>query len=122
VLADRWEACYVEKRLENSGLVPTLVDSAESLPMFSRPARHYRLGRGELFVVLYPDSTSRLADVATVDSLTVSRRGAPRHPWPSPPYLVTSRNAVAVLITNSEHLMARVDDIFTGGLPALQRR
>lgn len=121
-LSDRWEPCFVEKRLENSGLVPVLLDSAMTLPMFSRPARHYRLGRGELYVVLYPDSAARAADLATVDSLTVTRRGAPRHAWPDPPFLVVSRNAAAVLLTSSEHLAARIEDLFTAGLPTLQRR
>jgi hypothetical protein len=122
VLADRWESCYVEKQLENSGLIPSLVDSAVALPMFGPPARHYRLGRGELYVVLYPDTTARAADLATLDSLTVSRRGAPLHSWPMPPYLVVSRNAAAVLLTSSEHLTVRIDDIFSAGLPLLKRR
>lgn len=120
-LSDRWEPCFVEKRLENSGLIPVLLDSAVSLPMFARPARHYRLGRGELYVVLYPDSAARVADLATVDSLTVTRRGAARHPWQDPPYLVVSRNAAAVLLTSSEHLTVRIEDLFTAGLPTLKR-
>lgn len=121
-LSERWEPCFVEKRLENSGLVPVLLDSAVTLPMFSRPARHYRLGRGELYVVLYPDSAARAADLATVDSLTVTRRGTPRHAWSVPPFLVVSRNAAAVLLTSSDHLVARIEDLFTAGLPTLQRR
>jgi hypothetical protein len=121
-LSERWEPCFVEKRLENSGLVPVLLDSAVTLPMFSRPARHYRLGRGELYVVLYPDSAARAADLATVDSLTVTRRGTPRHAWSDPPFLVVSRNAAAVLLTSSDHLVARIEDLFTAGLPTLQRR
>jgi hypothetical protein len=39
-----------------------------------------------------------------------------------PPYLLVSRNAAAVLLTTSEHLTARIDDLFTGGLPVLRRR
>lgn len=122
VLSDRWESCFVEKRLENSGLVPHLLDSAVALPMFGRPARHYRLGRGELYVVLYPDSAARAADLVALDRATVSRRGRPAYAWPMPPYLVESRNAAAVLLTGSEHLTARIDDIFTAGLPTLRRR
>jgi hypothetical protein len=122
VLADRWQPCYLEKRLENSGLVPVLLDSAVTLPMFNRPARHYRLGRGELYVVLYADDAARRADLATVDSLSVSRRGAERYAWPMPPFLAVSSNAAAVLLTNSEHLTVRIEDIFTGGLPRLTPR
>lgn len=122
VLSDRWESCYVEKRLDNSGLIPTLLDSAVVLPMFAVPARHYRLGRGELYVVLYPDAAARERDVAQLESLTVSPRGGPRHPWPMPPAFFTNANAAVVLLTASEHLTARIDDIFSGGLPQLQRR
>ncbi|MDX2182948.1 MAG: hypothetical protein SFW08_03080 [Gemmatimonadaceae bacterium] len=119
VLAERWEPCLVTKRLENAGLVPQLLDSAATLPMFNRPVWHYQLGRGELFVVLYADSTARRADLATVDSLTVSRRGAAAHPWSMPPLLVTSRNLAAVLLTESQHLAVRVEETFTAGLPLL---
>lgn len=109
----------VTKRLENAGLVPQLLDSAATLPMFNRPVRHYQLGRGELYVVLYADSVERKADLATVDSVTVSRRGAAAHPWPMSPLLVTSRNLAAVLLTESSHLALRVDETFTAGLPML---
>lgn len=109
----------VTKRLENAGLVPQLLDSAATLPMFNRPVWHYQLGRGELYVVLYADSSARRADLATVDSLTVSRRGADAHPWPMPPLLVTSRNLAAVLLTESQHLAVRVEETFTAGLPML---
>lgn len=122
VLAALWQSCYVEKQLENSGLIPTLLDSAVALPMFAPKARHYRLGRGELYVILYADSAARAADLASLDSVTVTRRGAPAYAWPVRPYLVTSRNAAAVLLTTSEHLTVRIDDIFSAGLPALMRR
>jgi hypothetical protein len=89
--------------------------------MFSRPARQYTLGRGTLYVVLYPDSVARLQDQALLDTVRVQRSGG-TYAWEQPPTLILSRNVSAVLLTGSELLTIRVQDQLTAGLPALQRR
>lgn len=122
MLGPLWTPCTLEKRLESTGMIATLADSAAALPMFDRPARHYRMGRGELWVVLFPDTLARALAVAALDSATASRRGAPRHDWGRPPLLIHSRNLAAVLLTPNENVAIRVGDALTAGLPALVPR
>jgi hypothetical protein len=111
----------VEDRLDNAGLIPRLEDSAAVLPMFSVKARKYALGRGTLYVLLYPDSMARVRDVAPLDTVRVLRAGQ-SFAWEMPPTLVQSRNLAAVLLTSSELLTIRVQDQLTAGLPVLQRK
>lgn len=103
-------------------MIATLVDSAATLPMFDQPVRHYRMGRGELWVALFADTLDRARAVAALDSATASRRGGPRHDWGRPPLLIHSRNLAAVLLAPNENVAIRVGDALTAGLPALVPR
>jgi hypothetical protein len=121
VLADRWVPCLLEKRLENSGLVPQLEDSAATLQVFDIPVRRYALGRGMLYAAFFSDSAARRAAVARLDRAAVTRPGA-MVPWPEPPLLFESDNLAVVLVTTSDFAARRVEDIVTAGPPQLERR
>ena len=114
-LSRPWRSCSVADRLERAGLAPVAADTVRH-PALSVPGQSYRLGRAELHVFLYPDSTGRARDVARLDSATAFLPGA-AVVWPARPTLITSDNLAAILLSDSERHIERVRDALTAGLP-----
>lgn len=115
-LTGPWQPCSVRDRLERAGLAPQLSDTIQH-GFLRVPGEVYLLGRSELQVFLYPDSDSRAADIALLDSARAAPAGAAVQ-WPTRPTLITSNNLAAILLSDSERHIERVRNALTAGLPA----
>ena len=110
-----WQRCSVEKRIERSGLVATASDSVRR-DYLSVPGLRYELGRGELFVFHYADSTARRRDTERLDPTRAAPPGQAGG-WSGRATLITSDNLAAVLLTGNETLLERVQLSLGAGLP-----
>jgi hypothetical protein len=113
----QWAACSVEQRLVRSGfVVGTVKDRPERRPGFSVPPKLYQLGHSRLEVFLYPSPTAAAADVAGLDTLTSSPKGAKRT-YVTAPTFIRSGNLIAVLLTDSPVQAERLSLALTAGAP-----
>jgi hypothetical protein len=107
----------VEKRLTQAGFVVN--HATEPSPRragFSVSPAAYKLGRARLEVFLYPDSTAARRDVARLDTLTASPKGA-LNAWGMAPTFVRSGNLLAVFLTESPQQAERLSLALTAGAP-----
>ena len=109
-----WQRCSVEKRIERAGLVATAADTVRK-DFLSVPGLRYELGRGELYVFLYPDSTARRRDTERLDPARAAPPGQ-LGGWSGRATLITSDNLAAVLLTANETLLERVQLAVGAGL------
>ena len=109
-----WQRCSVEKRIERAGLVATARDTVRK-DFLSVPGLRYELGRGELYVFIYPDSSARRRDTERLDPTRAAPPGQ-LGGWPSRATLITSDNLAAVLLTANETLLERVQLAVGAGL------
>ena len=109
-----WQRCSVEKRIERAGLVATAADSVRK-DFLSVAGQRYELGRGELFVFLYPDSTARKRDTERLDPTRAAPPGQAGG-WSTRATLITSDNLAAVLLTTNETLLERVQLALGAGM------
>ena len=88
-------------------------------PFLSVPGAAYAVGGGELQVYLYPDSLARQRDFADFDTARVrSAQPADSSAQPhAPATLITSNNLAAILMSDSETQIERVQLALTAGLP-----
>ncbi len=113
----QWAACSVEQRLVRSGFVVVPVkDKPERRPGFSVLPNVYQLGHSRLEVFLYPSPSAAAADVARLDTLTSSPKGAKRT-YVTAPTFVRSGNLLAVLLTDSPVQADRLSLALTAGAP-----
>jgi hypothetical protein len=114
-----WKQCSIEKRLTDAGFVPIEKGAAPS-GLFSVPGTTYGLGPSTLHVYLFPTASALNKEMAGIDTVAVTRRGATAS-WPLPPTLITSNNVAAVLISDNARLIERVQLAITAGLPSARR-
>ncbi|MFL5487314.1 MAG: hypothetical protein ACJ8AJ_02415 [Gemmatimonadaceae bacterium] len=112
----KWALCSVEKRLEQSGFVVRKSGEAPLRRGFSVAPVVYTLGRARLELFLYPDEAALSRDIANIDTLSASPRGAPSQ-WETPPTFVRSANLVAVFLTDSQQQAERLTLAITAGAP-----
>jgi len=121
----RWQLCSVHDRLESAGLSPVERDSVRQ-PFLTMPGAAYAVGGGELQVYLYPDSLARQRDLADFDTARVqsaqpadsAAQPADSAAQPRPQAtLITSNNLAAILLSDSETQIERVQLALTAGLP-----
>jgi hypothetical protein len=112
-----WQQCSIEKRLERAGLVARALPDTARHAMFSVPGQRYALGRGELLVFLYPDSTARKRDTGQLDPTRAARPGEAA-PWSTQATLITSGNMAAVYLGVNATQAERVQLALGAGLPA----
>jgi len=113
-----WHACSVERRLAQSGLRPVLEpDSTRPIPGVPGPATHWRLGRQQLWLVLFADSAAARDAMASMDSVRAAPRGDTTVAWPDRATLLRSANAVGVLLGGSDRTVERVTDALLAGPP-----
>jgi len=113
----QWAACSVEQRLVRSGFVVVPVkDKPDRRPGFSVLPNVYHLGHSRLEVFLYPSPAAAAADVARLDTLTSSPKGAKRT-YVTAPTFVRSGNLLAVLLTDSPVQADRLSLALTAGAP-----
>jgi hypothetical protein len=111
-----WKQCSLEKRLEQSGLVPVLLPADEHEPVTAVPALVYRLGRAELHVWIFADSSARASEQARLDPATSQPQGSLRR-WPRPAETIASNNLLAVLLSENERTTERIRLSLRAGLP-----
>ena len=114
-----WKECSIEKRLTDAGFVP-INKGAAPTGVFSVPGTTYALGPSVLHVYLFSTAAALRKDVAAIDTVAVSRRGATAS-WPLPPTFITSNNVAAVLLSDNGRLVERVQNAITAGLPSASR-
>lgn len=113
----QWALCSVEQRLVRSGFVVAPVkDKPVRRPGFSVPPAVYQLGHSRLEVFVYQSPTAAAADVAHLDTLTSSPRGA-RRTYVTAPTFIRSGNLLAVLLTDSPVQADRLSLALTAGAP-----
>jgi hypothetical protein len=113
----RWALCSLEKRLVQAGFVVTRVaGDAPRRSGFSVAPTAYTLGHSRLEVFVYSDEAALARDLAGMDTLTASPRGA-RSAWGAPPTLVRSANLAAVFLTDSPVQAERLTLAITAGAP-----
>jgi len=113
----QWAACSVEQRLVRSGFVVVPVkDKPDRRPGFSVLPNVYQLGHSRLEVFLYSSPAAAAADVARLDTLTSSPKGAKRT-YVTAPTFVRSGNLLAVLLTDSPVQADRLSLALTAGAP-----
>jgi hypothetical protein len=110
-----WRPCSVRDRLERAGLAPIQRDSVRP-PYLSVPGAVYGVGAGQLQVYLYADSTARRRDFAKFDTARVQPADTLIQ-WPAHPTLITSNNLAAILLSDNETQVERVQLALTAGLP-----
>ena len=111
-----WRPCSVLDRLERAGLAPQAGDSVRH-EFLSVPGVSYRVGGSALQVFLYADSTDRRRDMTALDSSRAAPAAAAVD-WPARPTLIASNNLLAILLSDSERHIERVQLALTAGLPA----
>lgn len=111
-----WALCNVEKRLRQSGFVVKRQDESLKRAGFSVAPAVYTLGSARLEVFIYPDETVLARDIAGMDTLTASPRGAVTK-WEVPPLLVRSANLLAVFLTQNAQQAERLTLALTAGPP-----
>jgi hypothetical protein len=116
-----WDVPTVQNRLEHAGLAPRRADARVRVPYLSVAGVAFALGRSELQVFVYPDSAARARDTGRLDPKAVAPAGA-RTPWSMAPTLIVSNNLAAVLLSQDERQIERVQDALTAGLPAPKRK
>ena len=111
-----WQQCSVEKRLERAGLIAKALPDTARHAMFAVPGLRYGLGRGEVLVFLYPDSTARQRDTDRLDPTRAARPGEAA-PWSTQATLITSGNLAAVYLGVNATQAERVELALGAGLP-----
>jgi len=114
----QWALCSVEKRLAQSGFVVSHVSGeAPRRAGFSVIPAVYKLGRSRLEVFIYPSESALAADVAKIDTVAATPRGAP-NPWPFySPTFVRSANLAAVFLTDNGTQAERLINALAAGAP-----
>lgn len=111
-----WQACSVEKRLRDAGFVVTRRPEPPTSRIVPVDGIAYGLGPSELAVWLFPTSAERERASAGIDAATAQPTGAFER-WPRPATLIVSNNLLAVLQSENERTIERVQLALTAGLP-----
>lgn len=113
----RWALCSVEKRLGQSGFViKRLEGESPRRAGFSVPPAVYTLGRARLELFVYPDEATLARDIAKMDTVNVTPRGA-ANSWGISPTFARSGNLAAVFLTQNAQQAERLTLAITAGAP-----
>lgn len=123
LLEGDWTSCAVEDRLTHAGVVFTRKPEPATVPFLKVAGTVYEIGspEHEVQVFLYPTAAAREQDTAALDSTSASPRGT-RHPWRTPPTLVTSNNLAAVILSLNDRTVERLALALGAGLPQPGKR
>lgn len=112
----RWDEGHLVERLVRGGMAPQRRDGVAAEAFMSGPVLAFSLGRAELFVYLYPDSTARRRVTDGLDPVTAAPPGRPS-PYVLPRSLIVQNNLAAVLAGANERTTERVRLAIEAGLP-----
>ena len=106
---DEWNTPEVVKRLTEAGLV--VIDSAEAArhPALRVDGRRLRLSRSELQLYVYENADALREDAADLDTVQATARSLVP-PGERPRFIIVN-NLIAILLTPSERLAERVQDV-----------
>lgn len=112
-----WSECTVRIRLDQSGLAPqTGADKVGDLPKLAPKPITLTIGNAGIAYYLFPDTVSRRAAAATLDT---SRYIAQTRPisMKNETTLIENDNVLLLLFSKNEHQRERVADAITAGPP-----
>ena len=109
-----WTMASLEKRLDLQGMVPRRLPDTVRHAFLAVPGSAYRLGNAELQVFLYEDTSALAADMARLDTATVSPPGSPVA-WPGKATLIRNANLAAILLSENALQIERVQRAIMAG-------
>jgi hypothetical protein len=112
-----WAQCSVERRLRQAGFVVN--HGEEESPRragFSIQPLVLTLGRSRVEAFIYEDEKAVARDVAGLDTVTVTPRGAAGS-WESTPTFIRSGNLIAVILSQDARQSERIALALTAGAP-----
>ena len=112
----RWRPCGIEDRLKRAGLVPHVRPDTTRLPFLTPVGRVWTVSKAELRVFLYDDPAQALREAQALDRIRVAPRGE-SYAWPVPATLIQSGNMVAVLLSQNDRQVERVQLALEAGPP-----
>jgi hypothetical protein len=104
----------LEKRLDLQGMVPRRLPDTVRHAFLAVPGAHYQLGNAELQAFVYESPAALAADVARLDTVTVSPPGSPVQ-WPTKATLITNANLAAILLSENTIQIERVQRAIMAG-------
>ncbi len=111
-----WRRCNVEERLERAGFVVRPGSDSVSQPGLLIAGTAVRLGRAELQLYFYADSSDARRQAEALDvgaARPEDATGVLREPS-----VIRSNNLLALLFNNNDRQLERVELALTAGLPA----
>jgi hypothetical protein len=112
----RWRPCGIEDRLKRAGLVPHVRPDSARLPFLTPVGQVWTVAKAELRVFLYDDPAQALREAQALDRIRVAPRGE-SYAWPVPATLIQSGNMVAVLLSENDRQVERVQLALEAGPP-----
>jgi len=117
----RWDEPHLVERLVRAGLAPRAKKDEKGEAFWKVPVLAYQVGPSLLYVYLYPDSASRRAVTATLDTVNAAPPGR-TGVYPLPHIMIVQNNLAAVMVGGSDTQQERVRLALEAGLPAPPRR
>ncbi|MEO8620815.1 MAG: hypothetical protein ABI625_07105 [bacterium] len=112
-----WSECTVRIRLDQSGLAPQSgADKIGDLPEFNVKPLLFTVGISGVAVYLYPDTVSRHAAAASLDTSKFIPQSRPVS-MKNETTLIQNDNVLVLLFSKIEHQRERVADAITAGAP-----
>jgi len=112
-----WSECTVRIRLDQQGLAPQAgSDKVGDLPKFTVKPLLWTLGNAGVAVYLYPDTLSRHAAGASLDTTRFIPQTRPVS-LKRETTLIQNDNVLVLLFSKNEHQRERVADAITAGAP-----
>jgi hypothetical protein len=112
-----WSECTVRIKLDQAGLAPQSgSDKVGDLPTLSVKPFTLTIGNAGLAYYVYPDTMSRHAAAAALDTTKYIAQAKPIS-MKNETTLIQNDNVLVLLFSKNEHQRERVADIITGGPP-----
>jgi hypothetical protein len=112
-----WAQCSVERRLRQAGFVVNHGEGESPRRAgFSIQPVVLTLGRSRVEAFIYENEKAVALDVAGLDTVTVTPRGAAGN-WESTPTFIRSGNLIAVILSQDARQSERIALALTAGAP-----
>ena len=109
-----WTMASLEKRLDLQGMVPRRLPDTVRHGFLGIPGTAFQIGNAELQVFVYDDPRALAADIARLDTVTVSPPGSPVA-WPRKATLIRNANLAAILLSENQIQIERVQRAIMAG-------
>lgn len=112
-----WARCSLIARLDAQGLAPHADSALTDEPPLTQRGILVHLYGSDLELYVFPDSASRRAAEATLDTAKYVAYDTPLPPLGDHPTLIKAANVIAILHSRNDHQRERVSDAITAGPP-----